>query len=290
MKLLRSLLLGIVVLLAAVLAGKNLIAKTALTGGVKMITGLDTKLEGVQVGLFSTAVGVKGLQVMNPPQFSERVMLDMPELFIDYNLSDILKGKIHLEVVRLNLKEFNVSKSADSQLNLNSIEALSAAKKPAEGKPAKPEGKPAAPINLQIDLLELSIGTVTYTDYTKNPPAKQTFAVNINERHEHITNPYTFAGLLVSRALMRTSIAQLANFDLRGLQSGVETALKDSASQFLKQGGVLGDALQKDGLGVMQRTGKGTVDAAGNASQDAVDAAGDAVKGATGAVKKLFGN
>ena len=290
MKLLRSLLLGIVVLFAGVLVGKNMIAKAALSSGVKVITGLDTKIEGVQVGLFSTSLGVKGFQVMNPPQFSERVMVDMPELFIDYNLSDILKGKIHFEVVRLNLKEFNVSKSADSQLNLNSIEALSYAKKPAQGKPAKPESKPAPPLDLQIDLLELSIGTVTYTDYTKNPPAKQTFAVNINERHEHITNPYTFAGLLVSRALMRTSIAQLANFDLRGLQTGVEAALKDSASQFLKQGGVLGDALQKQGLGIAERTGKGTVDAAGNAGKEAVGAASDAVKDASGAVKKLFGN
>ena len=290
MKLLRSLLLGMVVLLAAVLAGKNFIAKTALTNGVKLITGLDTQIDGVQVGLFSTAVGVKGLKVMNPSQFSERVMLDMPELFIDYNLSDILKGKIHLEVVRLNLKEFHVAKAADGELNLNSIEAVSSVKKPAQGKPAKPESKPASPLNLQIDLLELSIGTVTYTDYAKNPPAKQTFAVNINERHEHITNPYAFGALLVSRALMRTSIAQLANFDLRGLQTGVEAALKDSASQFLKQGGVLGDALQKQGLGIAERTGKGTVDAAGNAGKEAVGAASDAVKDASGAVKKLFGN
>ncbi len=281
MKLVKTLLVVFVVFLAVIVVGKNVIAKAAVASGAKMITGLDASIDSLQVGLFSTAVGVKGLKIKNPSKYPEKLMLDMPEIYIDYKLSDILKGKMHLEVIRLHMQTFNVVKAEDGSLNIQSIQALQ------QGKPA-PSGKqdpkaPAGPTpKLQIDLLELQIGKVIYTDYTKNPPAKQEYDVNINERYEHITDPYTFAGLLVSRALFKTSIAKLANFDLQGLEAGVKQALSASTEQLLNE--------VTQGVGLAGQTSKQAVDIANQTGKEAVGAASDAVKDATGAMKKLFGD
>ncbi|MBU0880674.1 MAG: hypothetical protein KKE81_00580, partial [Candidatus Omnitrophica bacterium] len=50
--------------------------------------------------------------------------------------------------------------------------------------------------------------------------------INLNESYSDIDDPYELASLIVVKALMNTSIASLANFDLRGLQGTVGGALQ----------------------------------------------------------------
>ena len=267
MKRIRSVLIVLVVIIIGVVLLKNMIASAAFSGGVKAITGLNTQVKGVQVGLFNTTVGIKGLRVLNPSEFPDRVMVDVPEIFVDYDLGSFLKGNAHLETLRLHLSELHVIKSADGKVNLQSIKALESAKATESTKPPQPGRAP----EFQIDVLELKIGKVVYKDYTVSPPAVKEFAVNIDQRYEHITNPYTFAGLIVTQALMRTTVGQLANFDVAGLQSNVTDALRLSAGQLkstLTHGSEAVEHLGKDALGT----------------------AAGAVKDTTGALKKLLGN
>ncbi len=270
MKRLQKILAIVAIIVVGLLLGKNLIAKSVLSGGVKLITGLDAKVGSMQVGLLNTAVGIKGLRVLNPPGFSERVMVNVPEVFVDYDLGAFLKGEAHLQTVRLNLAELNVVKAADGKLNLNSVKALESSKKE---EMKKPQAGPAP--KFRIDRLELKVGKVVYKDYTATPPLVKEFAVNIDERYEHITNPYTFGALIFSRALMKTTVGQLAHFDVKGLQSTVTEGLKQSAAQFT--------STLTEGTDAAQKLGR---DALGGAS----DAASKAVKSTTGTLKKLLGN
>lgn len=256
---------GLVMLALTVgmLLAKNLIASAALSGGVKAITGLTTQVNGVQVGLLKTVVGIDGLRVLNPAGFPEAVMVDVPELYVDYDLGALLKGRTHLERLRLHLRELNVVTSADGRLNLKAVKALepgAASRQPTGRAPA-----------FQIDVLELKVGKVVYADYTKSPPLVREFAVNIDERYERITNPTAFAGLVVSRALVKTTIASLANFDVRALESNVRDILRQSA--------------QRVGATVTEGVG-----AAGQLGSDTLDAAQGAVEGASGTLKRLLGN
>ena len=273
MKGLRLVAIIVAILVVGLFVGKNLIAKAAVIGGVKALTGLNAQIARMDVSLLKTAVGISGLRVFNPPPYAESVFIDVPELFVDYDLGALFKGQAHLEELRLHIKEFKVVKSADGRLNVQSVKAL-------ESDPKRPPTKRQPPdqaLNFHIDVLELKIGTAIYTDESVTPAQRRTFAVNLHERYEHITDPYTFVGLLVSRALVKTSIAQLANFDVRSLQAGVMDTLKQS-------GGRLAGALT-EGADTAGTLGRDAVDAA----KDAVETTGDAVQGATDTVKKLFG-
>ena len=265
MKRLKQMLAIAAIVLIGLFLGKNLIAKSALSGGVKLITGLDTQIGSLRVGLINTAVGIKGLRVLNPHGFPERVMVDVPEIFVDYDLGSFLKGEAHLQTMRVNLAELHVIKSAEGQLNLNSVKALESGKTEAG---QKPQAGPAP--KFLIDVLELKVGKVVYKDYTANPPMVKEFAVNIDERYEHITNPYTFGALVFSRALMKTTVAQLAHFDVRGLQATVTEGLKGSAARLT--------STLTEGTDAAQRIG-----------QDALGTASEAVKGTAGTLKKLLG-
>ena len=226
----KKILIGIVMAVAALLLLRNVVVKAAVSGGVKAVTGVGVDVGSLDLGLFSSHVGVKELKVLNPRGFPERVMVSLPELYVDYDLGAIIKGTVHLEEVRVNLAELVVIKNAQGQVNINSLKPVQNSKAP----PPAPE-KPGKAPKLVIDKVGLKVGRVVYKDYAQNPPTEKTFNINLNEEYAHITNPQLLGGLIISKALAKTTIAQLANVDVGALTANVEQQLKGAATQLQGQ-------------------------------------------------------
>jgi uncharacterized protein involved in outer membrane biogenesis len=275
--------LGAVVILAVVILARNLIVKAAVTAGVKAMTGLDLSIAGLDVGLLKSAFGVTGLVLNNPAGFADRVMIDLPEVYAQYDLPGLLRGRVHLPEVRVHLKEFVVVRNADGRLNLDALKVVQDSKARPAGAPAP---KPAAKSTpLRIDRLHLQVGTVVYKDYTGGgDPKVQTFALNLDERHEHIDNPQLLASLIVSRALMNTAVARLTGLNLTALQSEVTAELTRAAGALTGATGEL--------RGTATRVTESAVGAAegmaGEAGKEALGAAEDAVKKTGESIKKLL--
>ncbi len=261
-KTIRILIIALVVILVLSFA-KDAIIKTSVEKGAEVVTGLRLSIQSLRVGILNTLVGIKNLKLYNPKGFEDPIMLNMPEIYVDYNLPAIIKGKIHLPEVRINMEEFYVIKNKDGKLNLDALNVVKEQKgeKPAE--PAKGKGK--AP-QIQIDELQLTIGKVIYKDYSKGgAPQVQEFNIGLDEKYQNIDDPTKLVSLIVVKALMNTSIARLTNFDLGGLQ------------------GTIGDTLQS----AQKMTGEATkiVGKAQEAAKEATKAATEAAKGIT----DLFG-
>ena len=217
--------LGIIiaVLLVVVLVlsvGKNIIAKTAVEKGVELVTGLKLRISKLNIGVINTLVGIKDLTLYNPKGYKDRVMVNMPEIYVDYDLGAIIGGNIHLNDIKINLNEFVVIKNEKGELNLDSLKVVQAQK---EGKP--PQEKEKAP-DIKIDKLQLTIGKVIYKDYSKGgEPSVREFNINLDETYADITDPYSLVSLIVVKALMNTTIASLTNFNLSGLEGTVGETL-----------------------------------------------------------------
>ncbi|MFA6637061.1 MAG: hypothetical protein WCV56_08200 [Candidatus Omnitrophota bacterium] len=215
----------LVVVLAVVLVlsvVKDPLAKFSVEKGVEMVTGLRLEIADLNIGILKTLVGIKDLKLFNPAGFEDEIMMDMPEIYVDYNLPAIVMGNIHLRTVRLNMNEFLVVKNAKGELNLNSLKVVKEEK--TEKKPA-PAEKAKAP-EIQIDVLELKVGKVIYKDYSKGgKPIVQEFNLNLNERYTDINDPNKLVSLIVVQALRNTTIARLANFDLKGLEGTISDTL-----------------------------------------------------------------
>ena len=234
MKRLARLVILLVVAVGVALLAKNAIAKIAVVQGVKAITGVGLKIREMDVGLLNTRIGIKGLRVLNPPGFQDSTMMDVPEISVDYELASLLKGKAHLEEVRLDLKELAVVKNERGELNLQSLQAVKASQSAAQT-PAKKTQPAAPPPPITVDALDLHIGKVVYKDYSSGTLQMKEFNVDIHERFQNITNPYALVGLIVTRALTKTSIARLTNFDLGALQSDVNALVRGSLDQTLQR-------------------------------------------------------
>jgi uncharacterized protein involved in outer membrane biogenesis len=211
-KVIKILLIACAVVAVLALA-KNTLAKIAVSTTVRAVTGLKLGIQRINVGILSTDVGAKGIRLMNPRGFPDRVMMKVADLYVDYDTRAFLRGTVHLEKVKVDLEEFTVIRNADGKLNVNSIKAMQTVKK--ERATQAPRQKRAKPTSFQIDLLELRVGKVIYKDYSGgDPPKVREFNVQIEEKYRNITNPSLLAALIVTRALLHTTLSGLPGLDL----------------------------------------------------------------------------
>ena len=229
----------VLVIIIALFFGKNMIIKTSVTAGVKAMTGLKLNIRSMNIGVFKSLISINGLQLHNPQGVEDDVMIDLPEIYVDYNLGAFMKGKTHLEEVRLHLKEFTVVKNEAGELNLNSLKVVKAAEDEKGGEEGTEKGdgekqKTKIP-DIQIDLLTLKIDRVIYKDYSKGtPPKVKEYNVNIDERYVDITDPQSLVRLIIVKALKNTTIARLANFDIGTLQKGLAETVRKTAAKAME--------------------------------------------------------
>jgi len=228
----------ILVLVVGLFLAKDMIVKTAVTTGVKLVTGLKLDIASLKIGLFNTLIDIKQLKLYNPQGFPDKLMLDMPEIYVDYDPFALLKKTIHLQEVKINLKEFVIVKNSKGEVNLDSLKAVQESKKKVE--PAQK----AEMLPFKIDVLELKVGKVIYKDYSKGGEPKVTESdLNLNERFENITDPYAVTTIIVFKCLMNTTVGKLVNFDLGPLEkrlggtlSGAANVTKDAAKTTVEAG------------------------------------------------------
>jgi uncharacterized protein involved in outer membrane biogenesis len=211
-----------VIICAALFGMRNIIAKVGIEKASEVVIGLKIGVGSLDMDIAKTTVDIKGFRLYNPKGFEDKIMVDMPEIYVDYDLPAVLKGRIHMYDMRLDLKECVVVKNKDGKLNLDSLKAvqdLAMEKKPGQ------VSKDAAP-DFQIDLLELKIGKVVYKDYSKGGmPHVLQFNINLNEKFKNITDPDALVSLIVVKVIMNTTIGKLIKLDITGLQDTVGNTL-----------------------------------------------------------------
>jgi len=279
----------VLVLLIALFFGKNVVIKTSVTAGVRAMTGLKLSIRSMDFGIFKTLIGINELQLYNPSGFVDELMFDVPEIYVDYDLGAFMKGRTHLEEVRLHLKEFIVVKNEAGELNLDSLKVVKEEEKEVidEGKKEKTKTR-----ELQIDVLELRIDKVVYKDYSKGtPPKVKEYNVNIDDRFENITDPKTFGRLIIVKALKNTTIASLTNFDLGKLQRGISGTVRKTAEKALETPGraiEIGKDAGEKARETAEEKVKKAIEAEKKAGEKVKETAEEAVEKAADAIKKIL--
>lgn len=220
MKKLLIIILIPIIVISLIITGKNIIAKTAVSQGVEAVTGLQLDIDSLDVGILTTFISVQDMKLYNPPDFPEKLMVEMPEIYVDYRLGSFLARKAHLEEIRIHLSRLTVIKDKNGALNIDALKMVKDKKAP--HKTQATDGT-----DLKIDRLDLKIGTVSYRDYSKgSAPRSREYRLDIHETFEHITDLDEMARVIMLKALLNTNIADLANFDLGTLSTGVAETLR----------------------------------------------------------------
>ncbi|MFH0984885.1 MAG: AsmA family protein [Candidatus Omnitrophota bacterium] len=235
MKWLMKLIMLIVVVLVVLVLARNVVVKAAAESGVRAVTGMPLSIGKFDLNLSNTFVDIEALVVKNPTGFHDTALVDIPKILVDYNLSDILKGNVHLESIEFDMKQFTVVKNEKGELNLDRLKALQGTQK-APTQPQKQEEPkaPAKPMPIQIDMMRLKIGKVVFVDYSSGKPSTKEFRINLDQSYQNITDLNSVVRLIVLKAMMSSGISNLVNFDLGGLE-GTLTGAFSASTQLAAQ-------------------------------------------------------
>ncbi|MGH7198456.1 MAG: AsmA family protein [Candidatus Omnitrophota bacterium] len=220
---------------------KNTFFQTAIGAALSKAAHVPVSIGSTSVRFLTSSIHLKNIKFRNPKGFPGSLMVDIQEVFIDFDPGALFKGQAHFEEVKLNLKEVIVVKNREGLLNVEAVKPTEAEKQ----KPKRQKGK-GEPAKLRIDRLYLTVGRVVYKDYSAGgEPAIQTFDVNIeNREYRNIEDPSVVVSLIMFEALTRTTLSRLANLDVgtfkQGFSGGLDTVATSAGSLEEKVKGVLG--------------------------------------------------
>lgn len=243
----RKIILGIVIPGLIVLGLiKDQAIKTVVSAGITKVMGTPVEIRRFSLGILNQSVRIKGLRLYNPPDFPREVLLDLPEIRVDYSLPSLLKGRLYLPFLAINLKELTVIKNENGRLNIDGLKL-----------------KQDKAMPMQIDSLSLNIGRVTYKDYSQgNKPLVEVLEVDIkNKTFKDITTAQQLAILMIVEALKPTAIKNAGIYGaaflfgrkflpsaLRGLLSSKDHVVAEFKASY--------DRVYKACLETAQRTGR----------------------------------
>ena len=258
----KKILTGIVVLIVILILVKDQLIKSAITSQGSKILGAQVKLDSASAGFLNQSIQLKGLKVYNPTGFPNEVMLDIPEIGGEFDVASFLKGKLHLPLVIVNLKELVVIRNQEGKLNVDSLNVIP--QKGATKEVKTEERKESKPLSMQIDQATLNLGKVIVKDYTKGePPAIQAYDIGVNKTFKNITSAEQFVTLVLVQAMGPTALKNAAIYGAASvlgagfLPAGIIGAVigKDAAvSEF----NVNFDKAYNAALAVMKKSGEVT--------------------------------
>ena len=208
-----AIVLGVVLVLSFT---KDLIAKASVEGACRVMTGLRLSIGQLHLSLIQSSLGIKDLKLFNPPSFKDKLMVDLPEVYVCLYPGSLMGSEVHLKELRLNLKEVTIIKNADGKLNLDALKRPGAEKK----EEAKEKG---AAKKIRVDSLHIKIQKVIYKDYSSGRENVQEFNVNIEQSYEGVSDVRVIVPIIVSQALMNTTLSSIVNFDMKGFMSNFDS-------------------------------------------------------------------
>jgi len=232
--------IGIIVLIVLIAVGlvKNTLIKTVVTAAASGVVGAPVHIDSLAVGVFKQSVQIKGFKLYNPAGYPKELMLDIPEIRVDYDLLGLLTGKLHCSLIILDLKEMVIVKDKEGKLNVDALKVAQKGQEPAKKQEAQ---KPAKEIGLRIDEARLNLGQVVVKDFTKGePPAIQAYDIGVHDKvFKDINSAEQFAALIMVQAMGPTALKSAGIYGAASvlgvafLPAGVAGVLlgKDSGAQ-----------------------------------------------------------
>jgi len=213
--------------------GRNVFARYIIVDGIKKTCGLSVNIKSLNIGLPN--VSISGLTIYNPSGYQDRILADIPEISVMFDLPAFFKNQVHLGKLKIAVKELNVILDEKGKLNVNSLALLL---------PPKGTGKPP---EIKIDELAVKIDKVAYKGYLPVVGTKsQEFDPKIDETFHNVTNPSQVTAEILQKILSRVGVNNFANFAAPGSTQKAMQEVGTAAQETVdKAKGVLNGIFQK---------------------------------------------
>lgn len=212
---------------------KHLKIKDIIEEHIERNLGIKVAINQIESSPSLTYIGAKGVVVYNPAGFQGGELARIKYIYYLIDPVNVLmhkKGEIY--VCALDLERLNIIKDRSGRVNIKELIPI--------------KGNAPADENsmFYFDMLVLSVGEVTYTDYTQSPPAKSSYAIGIkNAVFIGLKDSDEVVKMVIYKALENTAIGKLINLTVTPVFSDISDTV-DGAWGTAKSGlkGVWGAA------------------------------------------------
>ncbi len=199
MKKIRAILVIFCIAIFSVGIIKDQIIKSVVTIIATQVTGAPVHIDGFSLGVFSQSVRISGFKMYNPKGFPKAILVDLPKINVSYDLGVLLKKKLHLLSVGVEIKEIGLEKNKKGELNVDELKVVKQGKKQA--------GNPSEQIPMQIDMLTLNMGRIVSKNYSSTgEPIVKVYDINILKSYKNITSAQQLAALILAEPMKAAGI------------------------------------------------------------------------------------
>ncbi len=190
--------LVVIVGVAGLTVFRDLILRSVVAGAASKIVGAPVHIEFLTFSLTKSTIHLKGFRIDNPSGFPNGILVSIPAIQVAYDRPSLFKKKLHILKAEIDLKEVGLIKNKDGVLNVDSLAIV---------KNQRTDSKPSDPMQLQIDLLTLSIGKIVEKDYTHGPePTVKVHDLNIHKSYRNITSAEQLMILILAEPVKAAGI------------------------------------------------------------------------------------
>jgi uncharacterized protein involved in outer membrane biogenesis len=186
------------VLIVIFLLSLNSILRVVIEHNMSAQTGMDVEIGRFKMGWTKPTVEIQDLKIYNPSNFGGTPFLDIPEIHIEYDRTALLKKDFHLTLLRINLAELDIVKSADGKLNIYEFGKTPAKSSQKKSTAVAPDFKKQTGYDFKgIDALNVTFDKAKYIDLqNRHNDREQTIGIE-NWVVPKVQSPNDLAGLVV---------------------------------------------------------------------------------------------
>ncbi|MDD5574631.1 MAG: hypothetical protein PHH75_05575 [Candidatus Omnitrophica bacterium] len=219
MKALMKIVVLFLLFLSGIVLFREPIVKVLVDKVGEQLTGFSVEVGRLKLGIRESVVDIGDMKVYNPAGFDDRIFLDIPALYVRYDLGKVLKGAYDLNELALYIREFQVVKKADGTSNVGRLKDSIVALKPKQEGPAK-----LPPV--RVKTLQLRVDKVVLRDYSVVPASVKTYDINLDKKFENIDDPKNLIRVILVESLLKSGVKDLADINVKGLSDSVTSVLK----------------------------------------------------------------
>ena len=155
-------------------------------------------MKGALINIFNHQIQLNNLQIYNEEGFPANVFFDAPEILVDIDPVDLIKGKLHFPLIIFHLNKMIIYRNAQGKLNVDQLKIVQ--------EKLHDKTKGPAP-NFKIDELQLNIEQVIVEDDSKAPPMIEAYDLNLKDKTFHDINGVPkLVSLILFEALKPTAL------------------------------------------------------------------------------------
>jgi uncharacterized protein YhdP len=198
----------LLVLAVLALCFRDTFFRLAAQQAIHSSTGMRVEIAKLKTGLRQPAIEMHGVKLYNYADFGSSLMLDVPDLTVEFDQQLVAEGKLRFKLLRLNLAELHVIRDAAGRWNLEKVEKEMTERNGARVKRGEPKLEFAG-----IDEMHLTIGRVTFRDSQKPAKSKE---ILVGMRDELVTGLKTdedlqdWIGSFIFKVILQEAITPTA--------------------------------------------------------------------------------